>query len=441
MTFETLNLSASLNQRLKQLNFIKPTEIQEKAIPVILSGQNILASAQTGTGKTAAFGLPILEKLLQDNTSSNHYLRALILAPTRELAAQIAQAFEEYGKHTSLKMAVVYGGVKLNPQIAKLRRGVDILVATPGRLIDLYNQRAVDFSRCQHVVLDEADRMLDMGFVTDIRRILTALPKNRQTMLFSATFSKEIRALAKEFATNAVEISASPENSTAESVMQAVYPVDQKQKTALLAHLVHHKKWEQALVFVRTKHGADRVAMQLESQGIVSDSIHGNKSQSARQKVLKAFKSGAVRVLVATDVAARGLDINQLPIVVNFELPQVAEDYVHRIGRTGRAGSAGTAYSLVCYEEYSKLVAVERLIKQMLPRESIDEFAISKDLPTSHDAARDGQRQRRRRPGNNSSFKRKPSRKPARNSSPSRNPNPSRPAPKAKPRRRSRAAR
>lgn len=380
MTFETLKLIEPLTKRLSELNYVKPTEIQNKAIPAILSGKDVLAAAQTGTGKTAAFGLPILHQLSIDSSKKRtSTIRTLVLAPTRELAAQIGQSIDEYAKHLAITTTVVFGGVKIGPQISKLKQGVDILVATPGRLLDLLGQKAMSLSSCQYVVLDEADRMLDMGFVHDIRRICSALPKKRQTMLFSATFSKQIRQLAKEFVSQAVEISVAPPNSTAKAVEQFVYPVDKKRKVELLAHLIHQEQWEQALVFTRTKHGANRLTTQLEKKGIVAAAIHGNKSQSARTKALAGFKNGVIRILVATDIAARGLDIHQLPVAVNYELPEVAADYVHRIGRTGRAGCTGRAISLVCSEEYSKLLDIEKTIKTTLPRESVDGFSISND--------------------------------------------------------------
>lgn len=385
MSFEKLNLITPLLKRLSELNYIEPTEIQEKAIPVVLSGKDVLAAAQTGTGKTAAFGLPIIQRLSKE-IPANHdqVVRSLILAPTRELAAQIGQAIEELAKNLPIKTEVVFGGVKVNPQVARLRKGADILVATPGRLLDLLYQKAVNLSYCTYVVLDEADRMLDMGFVHDIRKICAALPKKRQTMLFSATFSKQVKSLASKFIYNATEISVTTPNSTAKTVEQLVYPVDQKRKASLLAHLIHSEKWEQSLVFTRTKHGANKLVTQLEREGIVAAAIHGNKSQSARTKALNKFKNGTLHILVATDIAARGLDIHQLPVAVNYDLPQSAEDYVHRIGRTGRAGSSGIAISLVCFEEYSKLLDIEKLIKKILPRSSVDGFKISTELPISH---------------------------------------------------------
>ena len=374
MTFNTLPLSQPLQNRLKKLNYTQPTEIQRKAIPIILSGKDILAAAQTGTGKTAAFGLPILHQLSQTKKSCGT-IKALIVAPTRELAAQIEQSLDEYGKDLGISTAVVYGGVKIGPQIARLQERVDILVATPGRLLDLHQQKALSLAHCQCVVLDEADRMLDMGFIHDIRRIFSIVPKKRQTLLFSATFSKSIRALAKQFVYQAIEVSVTPPNSTAQTVNQLICTVEKKQKSALLTNLIYKENWQQALVFTRTKHGANKLAQQLSKADIHAAAIHGNKSQSARTKALNGFKSGVIRVLVATDVAARGLDVEQLPVVVNYELPQAAEDYVHRIGRTGRAGCEGKAISLVSYEEKSQLRSIERLIKKSLPQLVVDNMS------------------------------------------------------------------
>lgn len=385
MTFETLKLIKPLTKRLSELNYFTPTKIQEKAIPVILSGKDILARAQTGTGKTAAFGLPILHLLSKEKGCQNDSaVRALILAPTRELAAQICLAITEYANHLAVKTAVVFGGVKIKPQISRLSKGVDVLVATPGRLLDLHQQKAVNLSQCKYVVLDEADRMLDMGFIHDIQKICSLLPRTRQTMLFSATFTQAITTLANQFVFKAVEISVTLPNSTVETVEQRIYSVDQKRKAELLTHLIHQESWEQALVFTRTKHGANRLVTQLEKEGIVAAAIHGNKSQSTRIKVLNDFKIGNIRILVATDIAARGLDIHQLPVAVNYDLPQAAEDYVHRIGRTGRAGCSGQAISLVCYKEYSKLLDIEKLIKMKLPEYSIDGFSTSTQSAISH---------------------------------------------------------
>lgn len=383
MTFTTLGLSAPILQAITEEGYQSPTPIQQKAIPAIISGHNVMASAQTGTGKTAGFTLPILEQLSKKQPGAKHPIRALILTPTRELAAQVAQSVQTYGKHLPLRSTVVFGGVKINPQIAKLRHGVDILIATPGRLLDLYYQKALSFDQLEILVLDEADRMLDMGFINDIKKIISMLPRERQNLLFSATFSDEIRQLAKKLMTNPVEISVSPPNSTVQAIKQHIHPVDKKQKALLLAHLIHQGDWEQVLVFTRTKHGANRLVQQLDEQRIYALAIHGNKSQGARTKALSEFKKGEVRVLVATDIAARGLDIDLLPYVVNFDLPQVPEDYVHRIGRTGRAGADGEAVSLVSADEFKQLSLIEKLIKTTLPRIIVDDFEPTHSLPTA----------------------------------------------------------
>lgn len=383
MSFDSLGLSKPILQAIADKGYKTPSPIQAQAIPAVLAGKDVMAAAQTGTGKTAGFTLPLLE-LLKDGTAVKpNQARALVITPTRELAAQVGESVETYGKHLSLRSTIVFGGVKINPQMMKLRNGVDVLIATPGRLLDLYNQNAVRFNQLEILVLDEADRMLDMGFINDIRKILKALPAKRQNLLFSATFSNEIRQLAKTIVNDPVEISVSPRNTTAQTVKQWIHPVDKKQKAALLCHLVHQHKWEQVLVFTRTKHGANKLTKQLEQAGITAIAIHGNKSQSARTKALSEFKLGNVRVLVATDIAARGLDIDQLPQVVNFDLPNVAEDYVHRIGRTGRAGASGQAVSLVSADEFKELSGIERLIKQVLTRKIIDEFDPNHLLPES----------------------------------------------------------
>jgi ATP-dependent RNA helicase RhlE len=371
MIFSELGLAEPLLQAISEQGYEIPTPIQQQAIPAVLSGRDLMAAAQTGTGKTAGFTLPMLHRLLGGQRVASNHIRALVLTPTRELAAQVGESVRDYGKHVPLTSTVVFGGVSINPQMMALRRGVDVLVATPGRLLDLYNQNAVKFSQVEILVLDEADRMLDMGFIRDIRKILDLLPKRRQNLLFSATFSDDIIALTKGLLRDPLQISVSPRNTTAQTVKQSVYLVDKAHKTALLSHLVRTNQWEQVLVFARTKHGANRLAEKLERDGITAAAIHGNKSQGARTKALADFKQNNIRVLVATDIAARGLDIEQLPHVVNFELPNVPEDYVHRIGRTGRAGATGEALSLVEPEENKFLKAIEKLIKQTLPREDL----------------------------------------------------------------------
>ncbi|MCF6288470.1 MAG: DEAD/DEAH box helicase [Proteobacteria bacterium] len=379
--FASLNLAVELLKAIKQQGYDKPSPIQQQAIPAVMAQKDVMAAAQTGTGKTAGFTLPILHNLLTGQSAKANQARVLILTPTRELAAQVHDSVVTYGKYLSMKSAVVFGGVKINPQMMKLRRGVDILVATPGRLLDLHNQKAIKFDHLEVLVLDEADRMLDMGFIHDIRKIISKLPKKRQTLMFSATFSQDIRNLAKSLVQNPVEISVSPRNTTVEKIIQRVYPVDKKQKIRLLTYLIKHNQWSQVLVFTKTKHGANKVTKHLVTQSISALPIHGNKSQAARTKALAAFKANKVQVLVATDIAARGIDIHLLPHVVNFDLPHVAEDYVHRIGRTGRAGSNGEAISLVCADEAKLLKDIERLIKKKIPRTLIDGFEPSHDVP------------------------------------------------------------
>jgi ATP-dependent RNA helicase RhlE len=383
MSFASLGLSAPLMKAISEQGYDTPSPIQAQAIPVVLEGRDVMAAAQTGTGKTAGFTLPILELLSAGKPAPANQARALILTPTRELAAQVAASVETYGKHLPLKSTVVFGGVKINPQMMKLRKGCDILVATPGRLLDLYNQKAVKFDLLEILVLDEADRMLDMGFIHDIRKIIALLPRQRQNLMFSATFSNDIRSLAKGLVNNPAEISVSPPNTTVESIDHWIYPVDKNQKSPLLIQLIKDNQWQQVLVFSRTKHGANKLSKQLEAAGIKAAAIHGNKSQGARTKALANFKDGSVRVLVATDIAARGLDIDQLPHVVNFDLPNVPEDYVHRIGRTGRAGASGEAVSLVCADEYKQLIDIERLIKALLPRKAMAGFEPVHALPES----------------------------------------------------------
>jgi ATP-dependent RNA helicase RhlE len=366
MSFENLGLSADILRAVREQGYTHPTPIQAQAIPVILDGHDIMAAAQTGTGKTAGFTLPMLERLLARKSEGRRPVRVLVLTPTRELAAQVGESISTYGKYLPLKSAIVFGGVGINPQIDRLRRGIDVLVATPGRLLDLVGQRACDLSMVETLVLDEADRMLDMGFIHDIRKVLALLPKNRQNLLFSATFSNEIKRLAAGILRSPVLVEVA-RNETSAIITQVVHPVDKARKRDLLSHLIKSGDWRQVLVFTRTKHGANRLAEQLGKDGIHAAAIHGNKSQGARTKALADFKAGAVRVLVATDIAARGLDIDQLPHVVNYELPNVAEDYVHRIGRTGRAGNNGEAMSLVCIDEHKLLAGIERLIKNRIP--------------------------------------------------------------------------
>ncbi len=401
MTFDSLGLSTPILEAVAGQGYKTPSPIQLQAIPAVMSGKDVMAAAQTGTGKTASFMLPILERLSQGERAHANQVRALVITPTRELASQVAASAHTYGRRLSLSSTAVFGGVKINPQMMKLRKGVDVLVATPGRLLDLANQNAVKFKQLEVLVLDEADRMLDMGFIHDIRKILALLPKQRQNLMFSATFSGEIRQLAKGLVHNPVEISVSPQNITVDLVEQWICPVDKKQKTALLTKLILDNNWQQVLVFSRTKHGANRLTRQLESSGIQAVAIHGNKGQNARTKALADFKNGSIRILVATDIAARGLDIDQLPHVVNFDLPHVPEDYVHRIGRTARAGATGEAVSLVCADEFKQLSDIERLISQLLPRRLIDGFEPTHIVPESRLNQRPAKpnRPRRLKPG------------------------------------------
>ncbi|MDP5121534.1 MAG: DEAD/DEAH box helicase [Spirosomaceae bacterium] len=375
MLFKDLGLSEPILKAIQQKGYTEATPIQEKAIPHVLDRRDVLASAQTGTGKTAGFTLPMLHILSQtENPRGKRPIRALILTPTRELAAQILDNIEEYSKFLDIRSMVIFGGVNANPQIATLRKGVDILVATPGRLLDLYQQKALSLSQVEFFVLDEADRMLDMGFVRDINRVMQLMPERRQNLLFSATFSAEIKKLASGILRNPEMVEATPEQTTAEKVEQFAYRVDTKEKPDVLIKLINDGNWSQVLVFTRTKHRANRLSEKLTKSGIESAAIHGNKSQSARTKALDNFKEGNVRVLVATDIAARGLDIPLLPHVVNYELPNVPEDYVHRIGRTGRAGASGEAISLVAADETTFLRGIERLLEERIPLAIIDGF-------------------------------------------------------------------
>ena len=393
ISFSDLDLSAQLLKALSEKGYSQPSPIQAKAIPAVLTGKDVMAAAQTGTGKTASFTLPMLELLANGESSAKQKaptkankgngVRALVLTPTRELAAQVHDNIRVYSQYLPVKAEVVFGGVKINPQMMRLRGGVDILVATPGRLLDLYSQNAIHFDQLEILVLDEADRMLDMGFIRDIKKILALLPKQRQNLLFSATFSDDIRELAQTVVNNPVEVSVNPANTAAATIEHWLVTSDKKRKQDILHHLIEAEHWQQVLVFSRTKHGANRIARFLEAKDISAAAIHGNKSQGARTKALAAFKAGEVRVLVATDIAARGIDIQQLPQVVNFDLPNVAEDYVHRIGRTGRAGSKGQAISLVCADEHKQLEDIEYVIQQHIPRRTLAQFPTHNELPAS----------------------------------------------------------
>lgn len=375
MLFNELKLSKEILKAVADEGYETPTPVQAQAIPVILEGRDVLAGAQTGTGKTAGFTLPMLEILSKRvNPKTKRAVKALILTPTRELAAQVGESVQTYGKYLPLKSAIIFGGVGIHPQIASLKSGVDILIATPGRLLDHVGQRTVDLSGVEIFVLDEADRMLDMGFINDIKKIIALLPKKRQNLLFSATYSDEIKTLANSLLKSPAEIEVARRNTASELVAQSVYLVDCKRKSALLRHLIEKNNWEQVLVFTRTKHGANKLTEYLQKCDITSAAIHGNKSQGARTKALDDFKQGAIKILVATDIAARGIDIDALPHVVNFELPNIAEDYVHRIGRTGRAGSEGEAVSLVCIDEAEYLKGIEKLIKKEIDKRTVEGF-------------------------------------------------------------------
>ena len=374
MSFNSLGLSNALLKAVSKQGYTTPSPIQQKAIPLILEGRDILASAQTGTGKTAGFTLPMLQKLSQGQQLRHRPIRALVLTPTRELAAQVHNNVKVYSEFLDIRSAVIFGGVNQRPQVATIRNGVDILIATPGRLLDLQNQGLLSLAKIEILVLDEADRMLDMGFLRDIKKIISLIPKRRQTLLFSATFSKEIKNLANDFLHHPVLVEATPENSTVDAIEQKVYRVAKGLKTGLIIKLISEGNWKQVLVFTRTKHGANKLCKKMVSAGISAAAIHSNKSQGARTKALAGFKNNSVRVLVATDIAARGLDIPLLPHVVNFELPNISEDYVHRIGRTGRAGASGEAVSLVSAEETMYLRDIEKLVGLKIPVEIVEGF-------------------------------------------------------------------
>src|SRR3954465_15894586 len=378
MNFDELNLAPAILKAVHEQGYDTPTPIQAQAIPAVLEGHDILGGAQTGTGKTAAFTLPMLHKLLGGKSKTNKFgkdgIAALVLTPTRELAAQVEESIRTYGKYTPLKSSVIFGGVGMNPQIDRIRRGVDILVATPGRLLDLQQQGHLDLSTVEVLVLDEADRMLDMGFLPDVKKILALLPKEKQSLLFSATFSDEIRDLAANLLKNPQSIQVTPRNTTVQRITQVVHPVGRGKKKQLLAHIIQEHNWSQVLVFTRTKFGANNVAEFLTKNGIQAMALHGNKSQSARTQALGGFKSGEIRALVATDIAARGIDIDELPHVVNYEIPNVPEDYVHRIGRTGRAGNDGAAVSLVCLDEEGFMQEIERFTKQQIAVQEVAGF-------------------------------------------------------------------
>ena len=422
MLFTDLGLSESILRAITEEGYTSPTPIQAKSIPAVLKGGDLLAAAQAGTGKTAGFTLPILQRL--SSSKLNHgkrLLRVLILTPTRELAAQVQESVVTYGKYTGLKSTVIFGGVGANPQIKAIAAGLDILVATPGRLLDLMSQKCVSLNDIEILVLDEADRMLDMGFLRDIKKILAALPKKRQNLLFSATFSTEIKQLADGLLNSPELIEVARSNSANEAIAQLIHPVDRTKKHPLLAHLIQSNDWKQVLVFTRTKHGANKLVTQLEKDGITCMAIHGNKSQTARTKALADFKAGKLTALIATDIAARGIDIDQLPHVVNYDLPNVSEDYVHRIGRTGRAGSNGVAVSLVCVDEHQMLRDIEKLIKQKLPQEVIAGFEPDPNAVAQPIQLRSQQHQQSRKPrssGNSNSSSAPAKKAPAKRSSP-----------------------
>jgi ATP-dependent RNA helicase RhlE len=386
MTFASLGLAAPLLQALETLGYKTPTPIQLQAIPAVLAGRDLMAAAQTGTGKTAGFALPVLQRLSEGEKAASNSIRALVLVPTRELAEQVQASFRQYGEHLPVSTYATYGGVSINPQMMRLRRGVDILVATPGRLLDLFRQNAIKFKQVETLILDEADRMLDLGFAQELAAVFAALPKQRQTLLFSATFSDEIRSMAKARLHDPLSIEISPRNSTVKAIKQWVVPVDKKRKPELFLKMLKDRRWGQVLVFVKTRKGVDELVSQLLAKKIKADAIHGDKPQPARLRALESFKAGEIQILVATDVAARGLDIDDLPQVVNFDLPIVAEDYIHRIGRTGRAGATGEAISLVCADEAPLLAAIETLTKQTLSRDEEPGFEPDHRVPMTNGA-------------------------------------------------------
>ncbi|MFV8343968.1 DEAD/DEAH box helicase [Flavobacterium sp. XS2P39] len=418
MSFNSLGLSDALLKAISKKGYTTPSPIQQKAIPPILEGKDVLASAQTGTGKTAGFTLPILQLLSQGQHLRQRPIRALILTPTRELAAQVYANIKEYSEFLDLRSTVIFGGVNQNPQVGQLRQGIDILVATPGRLIDLQNQGLISLSKVEILVLDEADRMLDMGFLRDIERIIKVLPSKRQNLMFSATFSKDIKKLAMGILHNPVHVEATPENTTVDAIVQKVYPVAKEKKTELIIKLITEGDWKQILVFTRTKQGANKLCESMISSGIKAAAIHGNKGQGARTKALAGFKNGSLTALVATDIAARGLDIPLLPHVVNFELPNIPEDYVHRIGRTGRAGASGEAISLFSPDETTFLRDIEKLVGMKLPVENIKDFEPDPNASTEPIKQGQGRQQRFSNPkktntansrsGNNNSNSRRP---------------------------------
>ncbi|MBF8269495.1 MAG: rhlE [Gammaproteobacteria bacterium] len=405
MTFSTLGLSEQLLRAVQDSGYTQPTPIQVQAIPAILAGSDIMGAAQTGTGKTAGFTLPMLQLLTLNQNGRTGRPRALVLTPTRELAAQVQDDVRTYGKYLQLRSTAVFGGVNINPQIKQLRSGIDILVATPGRLLDLAQQNAVRFNDIEILVLDEADRMLDMGFLPDIKRIIAKLPARRQNLMFSATFSNEIRQLAKSITNNPIEIDVAPRNVMVDTVTHKIHPVDKAQKSALLSHLIQTRNWFQALVFSRTKHGADKLVKRLARDNIHAVALHGNKSQAQRTRIMTDFKKNKIQILVATDIAARGLDIDQLSHVVNFDLPYVPEDYIHRIGRTGRAGASGQAISLVSSDEHKQLRDIEQLIKRKLEREHIADFKPGAVVPEDVPARTENKPRSARNKGHNASQK------------------------------------